>query len=606
MNLQTKLTLGAVALEVLIVGAISAVNVANYSQLAFNNVLNRAKLVESAASDTVARALNENPKLTIPEALAVASVSQQLTNLMTEDNDLIEIAVADPGNSIVADSGDPERIGSIMSAYPDFAAFVDAPGWSGKLALLTNKDNSKYQLQTPLGPKGGQPILFVRVLVDPALIRHLLGPTLTEEANVSLISFAAAVAITFFISALAFRRVGQLNRMLDLVAAGEYQPPEEPVRASDEFTAIESKVSLLNQRLRGAELEVSGLRGNFDSLLTDLEDAVFVFNREQRLVFASPSVEKFLGAGRAALLGQPLSEIFPPVAPLGELIAHAAANGQGMRGFRTSYPAQNGAAPRRIVLSIDMLETSPGVTTGGFLVRMRDPEIQRKIGQELQMADRLTAMSRITGGVAHEVKNPLNAMLLHLEVAKSKLSRGNTEIAPEIETISKEILRLDRVVKTFLDFNRPVEINRVLTPADVLVSEIAELARPQAEAAKITVAIEQHAPGADVLVDRDLLKQALLNIAINAIQAMPHGGSLRFESAISGDFVEIRIADAGGGIPLAVRDKVFRLYFTTKPGGSGIGLAMTFRIVQLHDGTISFASEPGKGTTFLIRLPIAA
>jgi hypothetical protein len=142
-------------------------------------------------------------------------------------------------------------------------------------------------------------------------------------------------------------------------------------------------------------------------------------------------------------------------------------------------------------------------------------------------------------------------------------------------------------------------------PAETLMQEVAELARPQAEAAKIGVTVEQHAQGAEVLADRDLLKQAILNIAINAIDAMPNGGELRFESRAVGDFLEIRIADTGAGIPAQVRDKVFRLYFTTKTGGSGIGLAMTFRIVQLHDGTISFASEPGKGTTFLIRLPIA-
>jgi signal transduction histidine kinase len=92
---------------------------------------------------------------------------------------------------------------------------------------------------------------------------------------------------------------------------------------------------------------------------------------------------------------------------------------------------------------------------------------------------------------------------------------------------------------------------------------------------------------------------------MNAIQAMPDGGELRFGTAVTRDFVEIRIGDTGIGIPEALREKIFRLYFTTKPAGSGIGLAMTFRIVQIHDGTISFASEPGKGTTFLIRLPIA-
>ena len=137
------------------------------------------------------------------------------------------------------------------------------------------------------------------------------------------------------------------------------------------------------------------------------------------------------------------------------------------------------------------------------------------------------------------------------------------------------------------------------------MEEIADLARPQADASRIRVTVEQGAEGVEVRVDRDLLKQAVLNVVVNAIEAMPDGGELRFESNAGEDTAEIRISDTGHGIPPELREKIFRLYFTTRKEGSGIGLAMTYRIVQLHDGTIDFTSEPGKGTTFLIRLPIA-
>ena len=116
----------------------------------------------------------------------------------------------------------------------------------------------------------------------------------------------------------------------------------------------------------------------------------------------------------------------------------------------------------------------------------------------------------------------------------------------------------------------------------------------------------QEAEGVEVRVDRDLLKQAMLNVVVNAIQAMPEGGELRFEASASEDTAEIRISDTGAGIPARVaREDLPPLLHAPRQQGSGIGLAMTFRIVQLHDGTIDFTSEPGKGTTFLIRLPIA-
>jgi signal transduction histidine kinase len=237
------------------------------------------------------------------------------------------------------------------------------------------------------------------------------------------------------------------------------------------------------------------------------------------------------------------------------------------------------------------------------MVRLRDPEATRQIGRQLQTADRLSAISRITGGVAHEVKNPLNAILMHVELARMKLAKGDNDLAPQMDIITREIVRLDRVVKTFLDFTRPVELHPTDMPLEAFVNDIVELARPLAETAGIEVTVEQQTEEVAIDVDVDLLKQALLNVVMNAIEAMPKGGRLRFISAVRGDDAEIRISDTGNGIPPELKDKIFGLYFTTKESGSGIGLAMTFRIVQLHDGTIEFTSEPGKGTTFMIRIP---
>jgi signal transduction histidine kinase len=178
-------------------------------------------------------------------------------------------------------------------------------------------------------------------------------------------------------------------------------------------------------------------------------------------------------------------------------------------------------------------------------------------------------------------------------------------VEQQMEIISTEILRLDRVVRTFLDFTRPVELKLANLPLQELVREIVDLARPQAAASNIRVHTPAQVDDAEVRVDRDLLKQAVLNVVVNAMQAMPGGGDLTFDASAGEDMAEIRITDTGGGIPPELRERIFLLYFSTKKEGSGIGLAMTFRIVQLHDGTIDFTSEPGKGTTFLIRLPIA-
>jgi hypothetical protein len=454
-------------------------------------------------------------------------------------------------------------------------------------------------------------LVTVLVIIAPALIKSEINKFMSQNAKVAALFLIAAIFISFLFSAVAIRPLGRLRRQLDLIARGEYEQEADGTAnpATDEFSVMASKVSLLGQRLRGAQYEVSDLRGNIDRLLQDLEDAVFIFNRERRLVFASGYVEKFLNKERSDLAGRTIEEVFPPATTLGLLIAQTSQTGRPIRNRRVPLGVPGGPASSLsvVLLSVDFLETLPGGAHAGsgLLIRLRDPEAQRKLGRELQTADRLAAINRVSGGVAHEVKNPLNAILLHVEVAKAKLERGDNEVAPQMEIISREILRLDRVVKTFLDFNRPVELNLANVSLHELVSEIVELAKPQAQAGNIRIQVEQQAEGVEVRVDRDLLKQAVLNVVVNAMQAMPEGGDLRFESFATEDSAGIRISDTGPGIPEELRDKIFRLYFTTRQEGSGIGLAMTFRIVQLHDGTIDFTSEPGKGTAFFIRLPIA-
>jgi len=612
MNLQAKLTLGNVVLGVLMVTIISAMDFANNVQQQFEATLGRAEIISPVATRFVRETRNSRPTVSMREALRDERLSKDLLDLVTDARAILEIAVVDPKtNEVLADS-DPTRLGQTAGPYSDFRELVQQASPLTKVRVLTGRGHEYYQLERALA-SGGETVLLVRAIIAPALIYDDVKPTLTRQAYVAIATVGGAVFLTLLFSAIAFRPLGRLRRQLDLVTSGEYEPekalaPLPAKAATDELSLMASKVSLLGQRLRGAQYEVSDLRGNIDRLLQDLEDAVFIFNRERSLVFASGAVEKFLGRDRAGLGGQPITDVFPPTTPLGLLIAQASQTGRPVRNRRVPVAAAGEIpGPAVVLLSVDLLETLPGGagTGSGLLVRLRDPEAQRKIGRELQTADRLAAISRVSSGVAHEVKNPLNAILLHVEVAKARLARGETDIRLQMDTISSEILRLDRVVKTFLDFTRPVELNLSTVSLKEFVEDVVNLARPQAEASQIRIQLVQEADGVEIRVDRDLLKQALLNVVVNAIEAMPEGGDLLFEALAGEDTAEIRVSDTGVGIPPELREKIFRLYFTTRREGSGIGLAMTFRIVQLHDGTIDFTSEPGQGTTFFIRLPIA-
>jgi signal transduction histidine kinase len=605
MTLQAKLTLGTVLLVTLVVVLISAVDLGDIMQNEFEHALERATIAQNVASDYVEQALNRSDALPFPAALQTQEFLDRLNHAMLTSQGIVEVALVTKDNLIVADSL-PDKQGETSPRYPDLAPLVNIAGWYEKLHVLLGRDIGNLQIEKELGP----PQIFVRVVVAPALIREAIKTPMRDRAMIALASVIGAICVTFLFSAFAFRPLIRLRRQLDLLASGEYAPPEgaSGSTSKDEVSIMSSKVSLLGERLRGAQFEVSDLRGNMDRLLLDLEDAVFIFNRERRLIFASGSVDKFLQRDRSTLSGQSISDIFPSSSNLGLLIDEAANTGIRIR--RRRIPLTSAPDGPSVLLSVDFLEAQPGASSprAGFIVRLRDPEAQRQIGRQLQTADRLAAISRVSGGVAHEVKNPLNAILLHVDLARSKLARGDSAVDPQMEIISREILRLDRVVKTFLDFTRPVELKLRPVLLQHVLNEIADLARPQAAASNIAVIAAPEASAADdveISLDSDLFKQAVLNLVVNAIQAMPEGGELRFEASATKDTAEIRISDTGCGIPPDLKEKIFRLYFTTKTGGSGIGLAMTFRIIQLHDGTIDFSSEPGKGTTFVIRLPLA-
>jgi signal transduction histidine kinase len=242
--------------------------------------------------------------------------------------------------------------------------------------------------------------------------------------------------------------------------------------------------------------------------------------------------------------------------------------------------------------------------------RLRKVPAAGAAGRELeQLSKRIAALGRLTAGVAHEVKNPLNAMTIHLELLRQKLASGApvADVLAHADVIGREITRLDAVVQGFLKFARPEDMRLERVSLGALAADVAQTIRPEAEAARVSVQVAGAEGAVDVDADPTMLRQALLNLAMNAVQAMPHGGALRVsvDAARDGRAV-IRVSDTGTGIPPDQLARVFDLYFTTKAGGSGIGLSMVFRTVQLHHGDIDVESTPGAGTTFTISLPQAA
>ena len=212
----------------------------------------------------------------------------------------------------------------------------------------------------------------------------------------------------------------------------------------------------------------------------------------------------------------------------------------------------------------------------------------------------------MTSGVGHEVKNPINAIVVHLELLRNKLGDGSAPAVRHLEVIESEIHRLDRVVQMLVDFSRPVELELREQDLRTIVDDVLTLASAELPTRNVTLVTA--IPPAPLIanVDADLLKQAVLNVIQNGAQAMPEGGKLEVSLEEDRKSAVLRIADEGVGIPAEIRDKIFDLYFTTKAEGSGIGLAMTYRIIQLHHGSIDVQSRAERGTEFRLRIPLSA
>src|ERR1039458_7750146 len=311
MSTQTRLTLSSVLVMTAIVAIISILDLGYQMDAQYAATLEHAELLKGMASNAVVEALNRDRQHPWREALQASNLQRSLIDIMSASHALLEIAVCDNDYEILMDS-DPKSQGKKFPRYANFRPIVGNTNWLDKVRILGQQ--TSYQLEQPLGTPGKPDMLYVRVVIYPPLIRLDIMPTLKKSASVALASVAGALCITLLFSIIAFRPLGRLGHLLDLVAKGEYDPSAlAPVSrtGADEFGIMASKVSLLGQQLRGAQFDFSDLRGNFERLLDQLEDAVLMFGRDRRLVVASGAVEKFLGQMRADLVGLALPEGFP-------------------------------------------------------------------------------------------------------------------------------------------------------------------------------------------------------------------------------------------------------------------------------------------------------
>jgi|HubBroStandDraft_5_1064220.scaffolds.fasta_scaffold00652_8 signal transduction histidine kinase len=614
MRRKTQLVVAVTFMVTVVVACASYIYI---SQILRQEILNTRNTADHLTAQIAFLANDAIPDLTStkvdtnnPKAVRVAiaeylSEDRDLNTLMEsiESNwpTINDAAVVDANGNAILHS-DPRFLNKPVTDRPEFRRLQDAR-FADQLRMLYHplrvRDHlpTIYEVQLPL-QLNNAPFGSVRIGISTVYLEGELTSRVGHALLLSGIAILVSMILGAGLSNLALGPLAQISRSLDSVTEGNAEPIPEEEPGSDEYGLVTLKIAHLGRQMRDAKEIFTALKDNVDQIMANLQDGLMLFTRDSRVVLVSASVEHFLGRPRRELLGRTAREIFVPGSGLGGLILDA---------FHLQRPiaqeeleAPNG---KRMQISLDFIHERG--TPIGALLTLRDAESVRQIGDEIEMSRRMSASGRLTRGVAHEVKNPINAIVLHLQLLQNKLQQVDPDTRRHMDVIGNEIHRLDRVVQILVDFTRPRDLRIEEIDLKRLLDDVLALAAPDAEQHGVTIVRNLASGSLPVKVDLDFMKQAILNVVLNGVQAMPQGGGLTISARSEEGQVVTEIQDEGSGIPPEIQEKIFELYFTTKPGGSGIGLAQTYQVMQWHYGSVDFQSVDGHGTTFRLILPLS-
>jgi signal transduction histidine kinase len=612
MRLKTKLVLAISSLVLLISALLSLVYVTQLLDAAVKQTYETNRMVANQVRFALQQALetglqgrevdpNNPAQLRTLEAQAIhnsAALQAVVDSVNRYSLTVYDINIGD-SQSRTIESTNPQNEDKPLPVRPDYRQLLNAS--APDLLHDVFGEPKVFDVVVPLD-RNGAPFATVHVGARTTLLRQAYSPWLGEAYTLMGFALGTALISALLLSNLALRPLEAISVQLDYwTPPGEAAQEKSAAPKQDTPERVSTKIEQIGQRMRNVEEVFSALKENLDQMLGNLQDGILLFTGDGRAVLVSEAARRFLNVAQERILGLHASEIFDPATVLGKTLRDAFEDGLTL--VQEDVRTETG---RHIQASVDFIyddDTQQGL---GALVTLHDQESVQQLESELELSRRMAAIGRLTSGVGHEVKNPINAIVVHLELLKTKLGGEHAPAARHLEVIDAEIHRLDRVVQTLVDFSRPVELQLREHDLRQVVGDVLALATEELSTRNVTLESSLPSNPLTAKVDADLLKQAMINVIQNGAQAMPEGGRLRVRLEEDKKTAVLHIADEGTGIPEEIRDKIFDLYFTTKSEGSGIGLAMTYRILQLHHGSVEVQSNVNRGTEFVMRIPLSA
>jgi signal transduction histidine kinase len=614
MSIKSRQVAGVTSLVVVIVAALAAYHL---------TTLARRSLQESASrADMLRRAIYQRAFAIIPTAKdPYASLREDggvralLESAVAYSGDVTYAAIVNRDGVAVAHNKKSEE-GQPVPDLEDIATILDRSAVS--LLRTVFFSDQTFESRLPLVLVGGQEFGTIKIGISTLLVKTELQEAFRVAAQGVILALLISTGFAMLLAQWMLRPIHVIQSGLTRLGRGELDVRLELPEGA-EFKDLGSSFAAVSAQLSESRAKALTSATDFESVVENLEDAVALFSPDGKLIFCNPAMSTVLPQF-AASPTRHLAEMAPESDPIRSLIERTLASHQP-QGPLTQAEDKSG----ELLLMTHPIDDGQGMFVGAMLVA-RNLGFMTQVHSTLNYSRKLAALGRLMAGVAHEVKNPLNAMTIHLELLRSKLARAGApavaaagrsgqvatavaapaaDIGKHVDIIAAEIQRLDQVLNGFLRFARPDELKLQPLHLSTVMSDVVTTITPEAETRRITIKHDCPRDLPEINADPAMIRQALLNLALNGLQAMQDGGTLRITCHQAGRRVIIDVEDTGVGIPPENLQKIFDLYFTTKERGSGIGLSMVYRIVQLHDGEVEVQSTPGRGTRFRLLFPKA-
>jgi signal transduction histidine kinase len=444
---------------------------------------------------------------------------------------------------------------------------------------------------------------YVRVEFHSTRMAELYADARLQLLRLGVLGFAGVGLLGLALQFQVARRAADIRRALG-------EEPDRPrllPRLDDEFSRALAAATRVRQELSETRREGSGVHLGFVALAQVTKTGLLVVRSDHSIAFANRRALELFGvdsleALARSLVAQALSDARPePAAGEAPPVDGGPAAGEARV---LELPATASRGPLRLEVY--------RLGSGGEerLVLVNDPRLLETLETDVRLASQLQGLARIYRAAAHEIKAPLSAVMINLDLLRETLAAPDTDAETKarqqryVSVLREELTRLNRSLAEILTQTLPAPTEPQRLDLVPVLRELGSLLAPQARRQGVTLTLRMPREAVLLVGHRDRLKQALLNVAVNALEAMGHGGRMQIELQHDHGRARVLVRDSGPGIPAEILERIYDPYFTTKGTGSGIGLYVARALVQLHGGTMDVASEASRGTEVRIDLPL--